>query len=456
MKAAVLLVCLLSATATAQDTLARPQQRSAAGLLFRADARLSAERPVMPVPPGTRMPQVVRVVVRVTNPSDARIETSVVRDCTMSLRAYRVGDRAGVPAWDQSHGVECAQDRSPLALGPRESRRFDARVDDWQIVGETRPPGRYAFTAVFRLADETLEIPAGELELPNRLEALTYNVDTRLVDTLLYATASVTNAGTRAVYLEYGDCVLSLRAYRAPERTGTPVWRSEARATWDGAHSYICLAYLAVTTLAPGATANPLERELRIPVVEVLGDSLPDGRYYFSGTLRLNSMRTPEVLAGSAELAFPRPPLPPFRTVEGTRHRAVSTLETSTTGQTVRTTVTVTLPWPEGVPANQDPGGAVVEYSADCPVVLHVYRDRARRDAMPRSGQPDWQSGLNCGIERQKLVKRYGESWTFDVRATTREILADRLPPGRYYFAAVVRAGRRMVYLSAGEADLRR
>jgi hypothetical protein len=455
MRVVALFVCVLSATATAQDTVAQPQERSAAGLLFRADVRLIAERATMPVPPGTRMPQAIRVVVRVRNPSNTRIETTV-RGCTVLLRSYRVGDRAGTLAWDQGRGIECMQDPLRLALDAGESRRFDQQIDASWIVGDSLPPGRYAFTAVFRLADETLEIPAGELELPNQLESLTYKVDTRLVDTVLYATARVSNAGTRAVYLEYGDCVLSLRAYRTPDRTSPPVWRSEARATWDGAQSYACLSYLAVTTLAPGATANPLERELRIPVIEVLGDSLPNGRYYFSGTLNLNSARTPEVPAGSAELALPRSTLPSSRTVEAARYGAATSLETSTTGPTVRTTVTVTLPWPAGVPANQDPGGAVIEYSADCPVVLYVYRDRTRRDAMPRSGQPDWQSRLNCGSERQKLVKRYGESWTFDVRAAAREILGDRLPSGRYYFAALVRADRRLVYLSAGEANLKR
>ena len=49
-----------------------------------------------------------------------------------------------------------------------------------------------------------------------------------------------------------------------------------------------------------------------------------------------------------------------------------------------------------------------------------------------------------------------GDSRTFSLRASARDILGERLPPGRYYFVAVVRAEERAVYLSAGEADLSR
>lgn len=49
-----------------------------------------------------------------------------------------------------------------------------------------------------------------------------------------------------------------------------------------------------------------------------------------------------------------------------------------------------------------------------------------------------------------------GESRTFEVRATAREILCNALPPGRYYFAAVVQRQGPRVFLSAGDAELRR
>jgi hypothetical protein len=101
-------------------------------------------------------------------------------------------------------------------------------------------------------------------------------------------------------------------------------------------------------------------------------------------------------------------------------------------------------------------GGSRLLYSLECPVTLYTYRSRTRRDAAPRSGEPDWKSPHRCGPELQEFWLHQGDSRNFQLRTTAREILGDRLLPGRYYFVAVVREQRRTVYLSAGEADLRR
>ncbi|HEV2148806.1 MAG TPA: hypothetical protein VGR37_15485 [Longimicrobiaceae bacterium] len=422
-----------------------PGAYAAAGLVFHAESHLAAETGARVEAPGAQAPQTVHVALTVSNPSRERIETGI-RGCTVLLRAYRTPARTGEPAWDESRGIGCAQAPMRLALGPGESRTFGRQADVWRILGESLPPGRYALAVLFRLADRTLEIPAGEVELSPRLEGLAFRAETRVKGRELHAEASVTNTTARPVYVEYGACALHLRAYRTPARAGEPAWRSERREPWEGTMGYACPSYLASHTLAPGETFSPKELRLRVPLVEVLGDSLTDGRYYFTASLRLNFRPTPEFPAGSAELSLPRPTLPSSRTADFVTYRAATDV-VSTAPRTVRTRVTATL---------THAGSSLLRYSADCPLVVHAYRDRARRDAAPRSGEPDWKSERSCGPGLQQMTLHRGESRTFEVRATAREILGAGLPPGRYYFAAVVGAEGRRVFLSAGEAELAR
>jgi hypothetical protein len=235
-----------------------------------------------------------------------------------------------------------------------------------------------------------------------------------------------------------------LRAYRRADRTDRPVWDSRKRAPWAGSYGYGCPAYLATRTIAPGQTIRPSEFTARFPLIEILADSLPDGRYYFGATLEINHAHTPEFPAGAARLALPRPPLPASRTADAVTYRAATEADAASP-PAIRTIVTATL---------THAGGSRLRYSADCAVTLYAYRSRARRDAAPRSGEPDWKSPQRCGPELHELWLQHGDSRTFRVRTTAREILGDRLPAGRYYFVAVVREERRTVYLSAGEGDL--
>jgi hypothetical protein len=445
------------------EPTARPQPADrgayrAAGLVFRAEARLTTEKAVASQPANTRLPQVVRTVLTVTNPSDRRVEMGI-RGCTLLLRAYRAGagyprSGSGGPVWDQARFGQCMQAPMRLSLGPGESRTFDNHTDERWILGESLPPGRYVLAALFRLADETLEIPAGELDLSNGLEGFAYRASTRLVGTTLHTTTSITNTTSRPVYLEYGDCALSVRAYRTPDRTGEPAWRSEFRASWAGGSQYVCLSYGATATVAPGATFQPREFQLTVPLIEILGDSLPDGRYYFSASLRLNFARTPEFPAGGANLSLPRQPLPASRMADAVMYRAATSVMDSAGPPTIRTVVTATLR-DEGREIGRT-SAALQRFSRACPVVLYAYRDRARRDAAPLSGAADWTSGRDCGGDLQEMVLQGGMPRTFEVRASARDILGDRLPPGRYYFVAVVRTEGRPVYLAAGDAELGR
>jgi hypothetical protein len=419
---------------------------TAAGLIFRAESRVVAERRLrLGEAPTTRTREHVSVVLTVSNLSNQRIETPI-RGCTALLRVYRANGRTGPPVLDRSRGFQCEQDPMVLALGPGESRTFEEGADVWHILRDSLPEGRYALATLFRLADETLEIPAGEVTLSHPSDGLAFRGSTALVGTGLRATGAVTNTTTRPVQIEFGACALVLRAYRGVDRAARPVWDSRRRAPWAGSYGYGCPAYLATRTLAPGQTILPDEFAGRFPLIEILGDSLPDGRYYFSASLQINSIHTPEFAAGSLRLSLPRPPLPVSQTADAVIYRATTEADVTAPAAT-RTTVTATL---------THAGGSRLRYSLECAVTLHAYRSRVRRDAAPRSGEPDWKSSQRCGPELQEMWLQRGDSRTFQVRTSAHEILGGRLPPGRYYFVAVVREERRTVYLSAGEAELTR
>lgn len=130
------------------------------------------------------------------------------------------------------------------------------------------------------------------------------------------ARGRVTNAGTQPLHLEYGACSLQLLAYRSPDRSGAPAWNSDQRKAWPGGASYGCALYLAMRDLSPGATMEPPEFVLSVPLVEVLGDSLPDGRYYFAAQLRMNLNVATLLDAGTADLALERPAPPALHVVE--------------------------------------------------------------------------------------------------------------------------------------------
>lgn len=104
-------------------------------------------------------------------------------------------------------------------------------------------------------------------------------------------TARASNATAARVDVTFPDgCVVLIRAYRAPERGAPPAW--------DQARAVACPEVLMEVPLAPGQTR---EFHSTATAREILGDSLPDGRYYFTALIRPGGQPI-EVSAGSAEL----------------------------------------------------------------------------------------------------------------------------------------------------------
>ena len=385
-------------------------------------------------------PTRVRTLITVENRAGRPLDLEV-RGCTEGVRVYRDLARS-VPALPHAHrGAQCMQDPFAIPLRAGESRQFEAGVDADRLLGDSLPPGRYYLSATFRLRDRTIEIPAGDVVLSTGLDALRYRASVRVDGSTLRGRGVVTNAGRSPISLEFGSCALKLRAYRTAARTGPPAWRSEGRQPYGGGGFYGCGAVLHGAVIAPGDSLARFGVESL--VIEVLGDSLPDGRYYFTAVIELNSGASPEIPAGEAQLSARR------RAMGTERVSGVMTFRAGTTaaGGNVRAAVTGTL---------SHAGGALVRMSAECPVVLYAYRTREERDQAPRAGPPAWTSHPRCGPETQEYSLSRGESRTWRVQASSRQILGTGRPPGRYYFAVVVNHEGTRTFLSAGDAQLAR
>jgi len=256
----------------------------------------------------------------------------------------------------------------------------------------------------------------------------------------LRTTVTVTNRGKPA-YLEYGDCATQVLAYRTTAPDAVPVWDSRWRRTWGSGQPLICTSLMA-TTIPSGALFSPRELTLEIPLMDVLADSLPDGHYYFRASVAFsNRAAMTDIPAGDAEIAFARPLL-------ATKRRSFvlewQASPVTLSGTSVRAAVTGTL-----VNANS----ALVDFARDCPVLIRVYRDRARRDEAPRSGAADW-SQPGCGSATQPKGMYRGDKQTFEAVVAVRDILGASLPSGKYYFDVVMTAEGMPMTLSAGELDL--
>lgn len=110
----------------------------------------------------------------------------------------------------------------------------------------------------------------------------------------------VRNTSSREIHLVSDGCGVLPRVYGSADRAG--------RRLWDARPGAPCLASVAPVTLAPGETRRFTRS---YSARDVLGDSLPDGRYYFTVTYRAGlaadgASRLVELTAGDARLALPR------------------------------------------------------------------------------------------------------------------------------------------------------
>ena len=286
-----LLVCLfILATGCSEGPLTAQEEGIRLGdLIYRAEI----------IPENTSLesdPMSLRAVVTVFNPT-GRLVTLNVSSCTVSIRAYEAVPY-GALLWEP--GGECPFPPQTITFEPGTSQSFEFHTAEvWLAWG--LPDGRYFFTALFRLADETIELPAGSAEVRFAVPGLRYDVETTMTKTdprSLEAFLTVTNENDEVVRLWYGSCSLNLFVYRTADRSEAPVFDV---LSFYARSRIACPDYLAIADLQPGASLLAEEFQLRIPVADVLGDTLEAGRYYFSVSLEHN-LRTQSFEAGSAVL----------------------------------------------------------------------------------------------------------------------------------------------------------
>jgi hypothetical protein len=384
-----------------------------------------------PVPDSVRlwagvhaMPSTPMALMFTIGAHDVRDPNEILPDtCIVGLAAYRDSAAGAAPAWRLRDGEALACTGSVDAWSPPRGRHLPVT----EVLGDSLPPGPYRFTILAEVRGDTFQAEAGRIFLtPDTLpptrdrSALRHTVETRVEDVAprhLVTRVTATNTGSRRVEVQFGDCALRLRAYRTPARTGRPVWRSELRRPpydrdEDG-FGYACLAYLAGAVVAPGETIAPNEFTARIPFPEILGDSLPDGRYWFAADLDLLAERpaggldrdSVRLAAGEAELASRIDPLPAERTVAGVRWRAATTRVPGEPGK-LRLTVTATNTG--AAPATIGASPSV----ADCAMQLNGYRTAAMRDAWYLYRNSDW-TARECPVRIPQARLASGETRAF-------------------------------------------
>lgn len=236
----------------------------------------------------------------------------------------------------------------------------------------------------------------------------------------LESVVTVTNAADHSMRLEYGDPARSsrLRAYRSPSRSGDPAWDSFR---WRGFGD----AMARETVLAPGGTHR---WALTVPLHEFLGDSLPDGHYYFTAAAFFNGSTTGELDAGSALIREEPDPLPQSRSVAGVSVSA-ETMRSPTSQQMLRFVLTITNRRVEPVVLSRDP--------MPCRVTLEGYGSARRRDMWYHPGvKPDWNAGCVLKIGATELAP--GETRSYEVQVPLPTSGSEGAPRPPLYFAAFV------------------
>jgi hypothetical protein len=147
-----------------------------------------------------------------------------------------------------------------------------------------------------------------------RVDGYRYSVGSAVVgpalDTLRVAVV-VVNDSRQQRALSFPHCPPVLNPIKAILRTADKEWNSDALEMRKQSQYFdssgkpipqVCLAYLAVMMFPPGGSYTYV---LTVPVEEILGDSLPSGRYHVTAQLRLNGHVTRKLIAADVELARP-------------------------------------------------------------------------------------------------------------------------------------------------------
>jgi hypothetical protein len=402
------------------------------------------------------------LTVRDTAGSILRPRTLALANCPFVLRLYHTQRSSMTAAWqsDRANGaLRCPAFQAFGTDGTNGTAMWNVAA----ILGDSLPTGKYSFEYAVRTADgRTLEFTHGPIHLtadltpPSAdLSAIEWTAESRvdgIGPRILHVVVTLRNAGARTVAMNYGACNVSVWLYRTPDQTSPPAWRSELRQApeIDPPTTYACPAILIGSQLPPGDT---LRFPVWFPMYEVMGDSLPAGRYHVSAMVQLRGGRGFEsrgaevqrtTAAGAVDLTRDPDPLPISRIVDSIRIMATTRIVRGTRGaDTIRTLVLVT---------NTSSTRREADVARDCPVIVYAYRSAALRDSVPIQ-KPSAFPGGGCDFNPHHFALEPGQSWVFgrNVPMTTARAA---VPAGRYWFTAWL-LGRPNAMIAAGDAEIR-
>src|SRR6478672_9872514 len=107
--------------------------------------------------------------------------------------------------------------------------------------------------------DKSMEVPTLDYSL---LNVSATSLVTGEAPRYLTTQVVVRNPAAVPVQVEYGACLVNVRLYRAADRSGSPVWKSELRKPPGSSFGYACILPLYISILAPG---DSLAFPLRVP-----------------------------------------------------------------------------------------------------------------------------------------------------------------------------------------------
>jgi hypothetical protein len=148
------------------------------------------------------------------------------------------------------------------------------------------------------------------------INGLTFNASSALTGTApdtLSVGVTAQNASTKGTSIEFSNCS-RLNAVSADVKSKDRKWNSRAwelhreQVRKDSLRSSItevCAGGVLEMFLPPGAAYT---FSLRVPVREILGDSLSGGRYQIKASLDINGRRVRDLAAGGVDLSRGTPP----------------------------------------------------------------------------------------------------------------------------------------------------
>ena len=125
---------------------------------------------------------------------------------------------------------------------------------------------------------------------------ITYRAETLVLESYpvqLRTIVTATNGTAAPVKLHTGGCEAFIRAYRTADRSGTPAW--------DQRYAVACTKILKTFDFGPGQS---VKLTMGTTARDILGDSLPNGRYYLSVVPATDESVV--VPAGDVQLDVPR------------------------------------------------------------------------------------------------------------------------------------------------------